>query len=421
LLIITLLLLCTFLLAIVIVLQLRRPADQQRQQQSTEQQLTILNEKLSQLFQYQEQVQKRLQQHDEEQRERRQKFDEHQLKSLTQQQQTLQQAMSDVRQQITITLNQHTKQLNERVEKLTAETQNKLSHISQEVDKQLTKGFEKTTSTFTDIVKRLTIIDQAQKKISELSGNVINLQNVLEDKRSRGAFGEVQLMNLISNMLPSNHYASQYTLSNNKRADCILFLPKPTGNIVVDAKFPLENYRHLIEENASAPERKIAEQNFKQDIKKHINDIASKYIIANETADGAVMFIPAEAVFAQIHSGYPELVQLAQQKKVWLVSPTTMMAVLTTASAVLKDEATRKQVHIIREHLISLSKDFDRFQKRMDNLARHIDQAQQDVVQVHKSSQKISSRFNKIEAVELDKTTSEENLSTATQSIKEEV
>ena len=202
-------------------------------------------------------------------------------------------------------------------------------------------------------------------------------------------------------MIPSQHFSLQHTLSTGKRADCILFLPEPSGNIVIDAKFPLENFKIMNSTNNDTAIKHQAEIQFKQDIKKHINDIADKYIIPQETADGAIMFIPAEAIFAEIHAHYPELVAIAQQRQVWMVSPTTMMAVLTTAGAVLKDEATRKQVHIIRDHLIALSKDFDRFQKRMDNLAKHIDQAQQDVSLVHKSSQKISSRFSKIEKVEL--------------------
>ncbi len=332
----------------------------------------------------------------------RQEFNEYRVKSLHSQQEALTTAMSDVRKQVIITLDQHTKQMNERVEKLTQLTEQKLNAISQEVDKQLSKGFEKTTATFTDILKRLTIIDQAQKKITELSNDVVNLQEVLTDKRSRGAFGEVQLANLIKNMLPEKHVSLQHTLSNNKRVDCLLRLPSPTGNLAVDAKFPLENYQKMHTPGISDSDRKKAESQFKDDIKKHILDIASKYIIPPETANGAIMFIPAEAIFADIHAYHPDVIQLAQQKSVWLVSPTTMMAVITTAKAVLKDEATRKQVHLIQEHLVALSKDFSRFQTRMNNLAKHIDQAQSDVSLVHKSSQKITARFNKIEQVDID-------------------
>jgi len=225
---------------------------------------------------------------------------------------------------------------------------------------------------------------------------------VLSDKRSRGAYGEVQLGALISNMMPENSYALQYTFANGVRADCVLFLPEPTGTICIDSKFPLESYQRMTDTTLGEADRKAAEQQFRQDIKKHIKDISSKYIIAGETSDGAVMFIPAEAVFAEIHGHYPELVEEAQRARVWLASPTTMMAVLTTSRAVLKDAATRKQVHIIQEHLVYLAKDFDRFQSRMDKLASHIDQANRDVADVNKSAKKISSRFTKIEQVELD-------------------
>lgn len=352
-------------------------------------------------FWLRENIQKLLKEQQKEQQEQRTNFDAHQIKSLKLIQDSLQQALSDIRKQVTTSLTQHSDEIGKRMEKLTIETQRKLKEISGEVDKRLTDGFEKTTATFTDVVKRLTVIDQAQKKITELSNSVMNLNDVLNDKRSRGAFGEVQLSALIRNTIPESHFSMQHTFSNGKRVDCLLFLPEPTGNIAIDAKFPLETYRQLTNASTSNTEKHLLEQQFRIDIKKHIQDIAEKYIIPEETSDGAMMFIPAEAVFAEIHANFPDLIELAHRSHVWLVSPTTMMAILTTARAVLKDEATRKQVHIIQEHLIALSKDFDRFQKRMDNLARHIDQAHQDVEHVHKSSQKISSRFNKIEKVEL--------------------
>lgn len=281
------------------------------------------------------------------------------------------------------------------------EIQQHLKEISGQVEKRLSDGFEKTTQTFTDIVKRLALIDEAQKKMTELSGNVISLKTLLSDKRSRGAFGEVQLNSLIRNVLPEQHFSFQHTFSNGKRADCVLFLPESTGNIAIDAKFPLENFQKSMDTELSESERKTAEQQFKQDIKFHIQTIAEKYIIPGETCEGAIMFIPAEAIFAEIHAHYPELVELSHQAKVWLVSPTTMMAILTTARAVLKDDATRKQIHIIQEHLQVLGKDFGRFQTRMDGLQKHIEQAHQDVTDVNKSARKITSRFGKIEKVEL--------------------
>lgn len=279
--------------------------------------------------------------------------------------------------------------------------QKRLNEISGQVEQRLDKGFEKTTETFTDVVKRLALIDEAQKRITELSSNVVSLQEVLTDKRSRGAFGEVQMAALISNVMPEGSYALQYSLSNGMRVDCMMFLPDPTGHIAIDSKFPLDSFQKMMDDEASDAARTAAEKQFRLDIKKHIKDIASKYIIEKETADGAIMFIPAEAVFAEIHAHQPQLVAEAQRARVWMVSPTTLMAVLTTARAVLKDSATRKQVHVIQEHLVNLAKDFDRFRKRMDNLSKHIQQANKDVEDVHISATKISSRFEKIEKVEI--------------------
>jgi len=229
----------------------------------------------------------------------------------------------------------------------------------------------------------------------------VSLQEVLTDKRSRGAFGEVQMAGLITNVMPEESYALQHTLSNRTRVDCMMFLPDPTGHIAIDSKFPLDSFQSMMDNDATDADRLIAEKQFRLDIKKHIKDIASKYIIENETADGAIMFIPAEAVFAEIHAHQSQLVEEANRARVWMVSPTTLMAVLTTARAVLKDSATRKQVHVIQEHLVNLAKDFDRFRIRMDKLSIHIQQANNDVKDVHISATKISSRFEKIEKVEL--------------------
>ncbi len=343
------------------------------------------------------------------QQEQRSNFDKHQIGALKTLQESLQNGMTNVRQQITEALTQHAETLSQRVEKLTHTTDDRLKEISGQVEKRLSEGFEKTTATFTDVVKRLALIDEAQKKITELSTNVVSLQDILTDKRSRGAFGEVQLMGLIRNMMPENSFAFQHTLSNKKRVDCILFLPDPTGHLAIDAKFPLESYKQL----SGAPvegQRNTIEQTFRQDIRKHIHDIAEKYILPGETSDGAMMFIPAEAIFAEIHAHYPDLVEFAQKARVWMVSPTTMMAILTTARAVLKDAATRKQVHIIQEHLGMLGKDFKRFQDRMDKLAQHIKQAHEDAENVHTSSKKISRRFEQIEQVELEKTITHEQV-----------
>jgi len=316
---------------------------------------------------------------------------------------TLKSGVSDLQKQTSDVLKTNSEELGKRMDALAEKTDKRLESISGQVEKRLSEGFEKTTATFSDILKRLALIDEAQKKITELSSNVVSLQEVLSDKRSRGTFGEVQLASLIRNVLPESGFSLQYTLSNGTRVDCILFLPEPTGNVAIDSKFPLESYRRMTDFSITEAERITAERQFKQDVRKHIQDIAGKYILPGETSDGAVMFIPAEAVFSEIQAHHPDLVEQAHAAKVWMVSPTTMWATLNTARAVLKDAATREQVHIIQEHLGYLAKDFERFRRRMDDLSKHIEQAHKDVENVNTSARKITSRFEKIEKVELER------------------
>jgi len=333
--------------------------------------------------------------------EHQHKFNQNQLNSVDQLVEHLNKTTQLSRDELTKALQRNSELLSQRFDGLTQSTDQRLKDISLQVEQRLAEGFEKTTKTFNDILQRLALIDDAQKKITELSSNVVSLQEVLSDKRSRGAFGEVQLNALIRNVLPEQHFALQHTLSNGKIADCMLFLPPPTGNVVIDSKFPLESFRTMMDEQHGEFERKAAQRQFKTDIKKHINDISDKYLLEHETSDGAIMFIPAEAVFAEIHAHHADLVDIANKKRVWLASPTTLMAILTTVRSVLKDEATRQQVHIIQAHLAGLATDFGRFKLRFDNLAKHIDQAATDVKQIHTSAAKISDRFEKIEQVEL--------------------
>jgi DNA recombination protein RmuC len=329
-------------------------------------------------------------------------FEQRQGDAIKALQETIQSGMQATQKQVTEALSRSSEEIGKRVDSLTRNTDERLKEISGQVDKRLTEGFEKTTATFADVVKRLALIDAAQKKITELSRDVVSLQEILSDKRSRGAFGEVQLNSLVRNVLPESHFALQFKLSNEKIVDCMLFLPQPTGNVAIDAKFPLEAYQRMTDLTSSDTERKSAERKFKSDIRVHIQNISQKYIIRGETADGAMMFIPAEAVFAEIQAHHMDLVQEAHQQRVWMVSPTTFMAILNTARAVIKDEATREQVHIIQAHLGELAKDFMRFQDRMDKLSTHINQAKDDVDKVHVSATKITKRFEKIESVELD-------------------
>jgi DNA recombination protein RmuC len=305
-----------------------------------------------------------------------------------------------------------TQHLASSIETLSKTVDGRLEQIGGKVNERLDEGFKKTNETFVSVMARLATIDEAQKKIDGLTTNVVSLQELLGDKRSRGAFGEVQLENLVRNILSPQAYEMQYTLPNGTRADCVLKLPEPTGMVAVDSKFPLENY-HRMFGAASPAEKLVAEKQFKADIKKHVDDIAGKYIIPDVTSDGAVMFVPAEAVFAEIHAHHPEVVDYAMQRRVWIVSPTTLMAVLNTARAVMKDVETRKQVHIIKDELGKLGKEFGRFDQRMQKLADHIRQAHEDAQDVRTTSQKISKRFISIEQVELDHPAALPNADTA--------
>jgi DNA recombination protein RmuC len=293
-------------------------------------------------------------------------------------------------------------QLGERVQQLSQAVDRRLDEISGKVAERLDEGFRKTNETFTSVMTRLAVIDEAQKKIEGLASNVVSLQEILGDKRSRGAFGEVQLEALVRNVLPPAAYTFQHTLRSGARADCVLVLPEPTGTVCVDAKFPLENYSRMFDDSLAPAEREAARRLFKADVRKHVDDIADKYIVAGETSDGAVMFLPAEAVFAEIHAYHPELVEHAQKRHVWITSPTTLMAVLNTARAVIRDSETRRMAHVIKDELGKLAKDFARFDERMKRLASHIEQASRDVGEVRISSDKISRRFQQIERVELE-------------------
>jgi DNA recombination protein RmuC len=292
--------------------------------------------------------------------------------------------------------------LNETTDRLNARIDQRLEQIAGRVNERLDEGFRKTNETFVNVMQRLATIDEAQKKIETLTGSVVSLQELLGDKRARGAFGEVQLEALVRNALPPAAFAMQVTLSNGMRVDCVLKLPPPAGPVCVDSKFPLENYHRMLDQAATDAERAGAQRQFRLDVRKHVDDIARKYILPNETADGAVMFVPAEAVFAEIHANSAEVVDYANAKRVWIVSPTTLMAVLNTARAVLKDVETRKQIHVIRGALARLATEFARFDERLRDLARHIRQAAEDVDRIQVTGGKISQQFQRIEAAELD-------------------
>src|SRR5256714_13705229 len=265
------------------------------------------------------------------------------------------------------------KNLADSSERLSAKIDQRLDQIAGKVDERLDEGFKKTNETFVNVMQRLATIDEAQKKIESLTGSVVSLQELLGDKRSRGAFGEVQLEALVRNVLPPAAFELQYTLSNGMRVDCALRLPPPTGLVTVDSKFPLENYHRMFDRETDQVERAFAQKQFKADIRKHVDDIARKYIIAGETSDGAVMFVPAEAVFAEIHAYHPEVVEYAIGRRVWIVSPTTLMAVLNTGRGGLKDVGAGRQIHNIQGGLGKAGVGFPRLyggQEKVDHPIR---------------------------------------------------
>lgn len=313
----------------------------------------------------------------------------------------LRQIMQSSREQLFVQLRQQQSSINDNLTQLQKVIDKHLISITNQVDQRLNKGFEKNSEIFNDVIKRLILIDQAQEKISKLSTHVTDLQNILSDKQSRGAFGETQLATLVKNVIPEKYFQLQATLSNNKRVDCLLIMPEPTGNIAIDAKFPLENYRNYIKANDDISKKKSF-ITFKNDVKKHINDISEKYCIPGETSEGVIMYIPAEVIFSEIHNELTDIVEYAHSLKVWIASPTTMMAILHTALSVLKDQATKSHMNTMKNHLKLLGQDFERFQKRMNKLATHISQANDDASQIHTSSQKISRRFEKIDNLELE-------------------
>lgn len=287
-------------------------------------------------------------------------------------------------------------------EKLTKKVEERLDKISQKVQEDLNEGLKKSNQTFQNIIERLARIDEAQKKIEQLSGDVVSLQNVLSDKKSRGIFGEVQLYQILYSVFgdqKTNVYTLQTTMSNGFIADALLYLPTPIGKLAVDSKFPLENYKRLYDTNLDLSLRDQAQKKFKEDLKKHINDIASKYIIEGETSNQAIMFLPAEAIFAEIHAYHQDLVDFANKKRVWMTSPTTFLAILTTVQVTLNNLEQSKQAHIIQKELVKLASEFGRYKDRWSNLVKHIDNVTKDVKDINVTNEKISKRFDDIHSV----------------------
>ncbi|MBN2605041.1 MAG: DNA recombination protein RmuC [Bacilli bacterium] len=288
---------------------------------------------------------------------------------------------------------------------LNLKIEEQMERINKKVEVRLSEGFDKTNKTFTNIVERLSKIDEAQKNIEKLSVDVVSLQNVLTDKKSRGTFGEVQLNHILSSIFGENNtkvYEVQATLSNGNRADAVLHIPGPMGDLAIDSKFPLENYQKMVDRDLTDRERLEATRNFKSDLKKHVDDIATKYIIPMETSDQAVMFVPAEAIFAELNAYHQDVIEYAQRKRVWIASPTTLMSLLTTVQVLLRNAERDKYAKVIQEELIKLGDEFKRYQDRWDKLSRSIDSVNKSVKDIHTTSSKIGKRFEEISQVQIE-------------------
>lgn len=296
--------------------------------------------------------------------------------------------------------------LNNDFEKLNDRIEHKLNMINDHVNERLDVNFEKTNKTFTSVLERLSKIDEAQKKIDSLSTDILSLQSILTDKKTRGIFGEVNLKHILVSVFGENNdkiYKLQYTFETGVIADCVLFAPEPLGMVAMDSKFPLDNYRLMIDKKAGIVERQNAEKNFKSDVKKHIDAIASKYIIKGVTSNQAIMFLPAEAIFAELNAYHPDIIEYAYKKRVWLASPTTLMSTLTTIELVIKNIEKDKYTSVIHEELNKLSVDFKRYKERWDKLSRSIDAVSRDANDIHITTDKISKRFDAINNVDTKK------------------
>jgi DNA recombination protein RmuC len=277
----------------------------------------------------------------------------------------------------------------------------RLTALQGQLGERLDKGQQETSKTVTELRERLVRIDEAQKSLNQLSSQVVSLNEVLSNKQARGAFGEVQLADLVAGILPPSAFAMQCSLSNGSRVDCLLTLPQPPGSIAIDAKFPLESY-HALRAATDPAQQTLAQRAFRNDVGKHIADIAAKYIIAGETAESALMFLPSEAVYAELHTNFLDVVDRSYRARVYIVSPTTLMATLNTVRAVLKDVRMREQAHLIQREVGVLVKDVERLAERVGNLKKHFGQTASDIDQITVSTDKIASRGEKIRQVEME-------------------
>lgn len=306
-------------------------------------------------------------------------------------------SMGDFKNDLSHSLNEDFTKLNEQVER-------RLLAVNEKVNERLDQNFEKTNKTFMNVIERLSKIDEAQKKIETLSTDIVSLQSILTDKKTRGIFGEVNLKHILSSVFGEKNdsiYRLQYTLSTGVIADCVLFAPEPLGTIAIDSKFPLEHYQMMVDKKLSIEMRENYEKMFKQDMKKHIDAISNKYIIPGETSDQAILFLPAEAIFAEVNAYHSDIIEYAYKKRVWITSPTTLISTLTVIEMIIKNMERDKYTSVIHEELNKLGLEFARYRERWDKLARSIQTVNKDVENVSITTEKISKKFDSINKVEV--------------------
>lgn len=288
----------------------------------------------------------------------------------------------------------------------------RLRFINDKVNERLDQNFEKTNKTFTSVLERLSKIDEAQRKIDILSSDIVSLQSILTDKKTRGVFGEVNLKHILTNVFGEENnkvYKLQYSFPNGTIADCVVFAPEPIGMLAIDSKFPLEHYQIMVDKRNDVTIRSQAEKLFKLDMKKHIDAISEKYIIPNVTTDQAIMFLPAEALFAEVNAYHQDIIDYAYKKKVWITSPTTLISTLTTLQILMKNIERDKYTKIIHQELRLLDEEFKRYKDRWDKLYKSIETVSKDVKEIHTTTDKITKRFNSINQVEIGEIQYEEN------------
>ncbi|WP_424203360.1 DNA recombination protein RmuC [Thalassovita mediterranea] len=287
-------------------------------------------------------------------------------------------------------------QMQENLANMQMRTNRSLTDLHEKLNTSLAGNAKQTATSLTQLQERLATIDKAQENITKLSGDVLSLQDILSNKQTRGAFGEIQLNDIVGKALPRDSYTLQHTLTNGKRADCLIHLPNPPGPIVIDSKFPLEAYEAMLSSQTEA-ELKAGIQQFKTSVRKHIKDISDRYIIEGETADGALMFLPSEAIYAELHSKFSDLVREGFERRVWIVSPTTCMATLNTMRAILKDARMREQAGEIRKALRNLHRDVEIVGERAGKLETHLRQAGDDVAGILTAATRANKRAHKLD------------------------